>query len=474
MLKKHLLTIGLAGIVIAAGLISCAETVKPGGTNYNDKRATATRPPNIVLILADDLGVHQLGCYGSTFYETPNVDQLATEGMRFTNAYVACHVCSPTRASIMTGKYPARLHLTDFIPGRSDRSGYRLMQPNWKKYLVDGEITIAESLKAAGYATGHFGKWHLNKDKKHVLGRPLDPGSQGFDDVLCTVKPRVKDPQPHPYSNDEHNVRHITERAMTFMENNKDVPFFCYVTHNSIHSPEIENQALIDKYKAKPGSQNKGRLNPVQAAMLETLDASVGTIRRKIKDLGIEDNTIVIFFSDNGQHGPDAGAGSPFRGSKGNFYEGGIRMPFVIKWPGVTAAGSVCDELMISNDFFPTFNEMAGVSSSATNIDGLSLVPVLKDANASLGRQALYWHFPHYRGRNIGPHGAMRKGRYKLLEWYEKSALGENGAFELYDLVADPGEQNNLAASTPGRVNAMSAEFTQWRRDVGAQEMTIK
>jgi len=267
-------------------------------------------------------------------------------------------------------------------------------------------------------------------------------------------------------------VREITEASIAFIERNKDRPFFCYVTHNSIHSPQIERAALIAKYSARAGATKGDRLNPIHGAMLETLDKSVGTICEEIRSLGIEQDTIVVFFSDNGQQGPDEG--EPFRGSKGNFYEGGIRMPFVIKWPGVTAPGSVCDELMISTDFFPTFNEMAGASSSAKDVDGHSLVPVLKDANAGLGRQAIYWHFPHYRKSTIGPHGAMRKGRYKLVEWYEKSALEEPGAFELYDLVDDPREQKNLASSRRSMVKAMSAEFTKWRRHVGAQEMTKK
>jgi len=436
-----------------------------------DNRLQASARPNIVLILADDLGVHQLGCYGSDFYETPNIDQLAAEGMRFTNAYAACHVCSPTRASIMTGKYPARLGITDYIPGwEKGPKGARLIQPKWNMHLVLDEVTVAESLKAAGYATGHFGKWHLNVDKKYRPGRAGDPGSQGFDDVLTTHKPKAG--PPSKYENDAHHVREITEASVAFIEKNRDRPFFCYVTHNSIHSPQIERETLIAKYKARAGASKGGRLNPIHGAMLETLDKSVGQICTKIKSLGIEQNTVVVFFSDNGQQGPDEG--EPFRGSKGNFYEGGIRMPFVIKWPGVTAAGSVCDELMISTDFFPTFNEMAGVTSFAQDVDGISLVPVLQDAKARLGRQAIYWHFPHYRKSSIGPHGAMRKGKYKLVEWYEKSAFAEHGAFELYDLVADPGERKDLARSKARMVKAMSEEFTKWRRQVGAQEMSKK
>lgn len=454
-------------------LLAFCGLLSLGGTEYLPlgSIAKASDRPNVVFILADDLGVHQLGCYGSDFYETPNVDQLAAEGMRFTNAYAACHVCSPTRASIMTGKYPARLGITDFIPGMKRRpEGARLVQPAWNMRLELEEVTLAESLKAAGYATGHFGKWHLNTDKEYKLGRPCDPGSQGFDDVFTTHKPKAG--PPSKYENDAHHVREITERSNAFIEKHKDRPFFCYVTHNSIHSPQIERETLIAKYADRAGAQKGGRLNPIHGAMLETLDKSVGTICEKIRTLGIEQDTVVIFFSDNGQQGPDEG--EPFRGSKGNFYEGGIRMPLVVKWPGVTLAGSVCDELVMSTDFFPTFNEMAGVSSSANSVDGHSLVPVLLDANTRLERRAIYWHFPHYRKSTIGPHGAMRRGRYKLVEWYEKSAFDEEGALELYDLVDDPGEQKNLADSDPRRVKKMNAEFKKWRKDVGAQEMTEK
>jgi uncharacterized sulfatase len=206
--------------------------------------AQSTQKPNIIFILADDLGRHQIGAYGSTFYETPHIDRLAKNGMKFSNAYAASPVCSPTRASIMTGKHPARLHLTDYIPGRSSKNS-KLITPDWKKELPLGEITIAEVLKDAGYATGHFGKWHLNKNKKYKLGRPGDPGSQGFDVVLTTHKPGAG--PKSKFDEDWHHVREITERSVAFIKKNKDQPFFCYVTHNTIHDPEIEKKSLIEK-----------------------------------------------------------------------------------------------------------------------------------------------------------------------------------------------------------------------------------
>ncbi len=436
--------------------------------------AQGASPPNIVFILADDLGWHQLGCYGSTFYETPNIDRLSEQGTRFTNAYAACPVCSPTRASIMTGKNPARLHLTNYIPGRN-RFDRKLLSPDWTAHLPLKEVTIAESLKNRGYTTGHFGKWHLNYDKHYKPNRPGDPGSQGFDEVLTTRKPsfeRIEQPEE-----DWHNVSRITARAIQFIEENKSSPFFCYVTHNSIHDPEVEQKSLVEKYRAKSSSKITGN-NPTQAAMLETLDRSVGTIIDKLAELGIEENTLVIFYSDNGHLGPKNG--KPFRGSKGDLYEGGVRMPLVVKWPRTVPSGKVCEEIVISHDFFPTFCELAGQPATTGDpatpgdIDGVSLVPLLQDAQARLDRDTIYWHFPHYHSAGLGPQGALRKGRYKLIEWFEKSIDGEPGARELYDLIDDPGEARNLVNKLPKVTAQLTQDLESWRKRVGAQPMTLR
>ena len=434
------------------------------GCNPNTR--AFVKQPNIVLILVDDLGSHQLGSYGSIFYETPHIDMLASEGMKFNNAYAACTVCSPTRASIMTGKYPARLHLTDYIPGNEPKNTL-LSVPNWTKQLLSEEITIAEVLKTAGYATGHFGKWHLNKDKNYKSGRPGDPGSQGFDDVLCTHKPGAG-PQG-PYENDWHHVREITERALGFIEKNQGNPFFGYIAHNSIHAPEIEKQEQIDKYNEKYGAEIGGHNNPVQAAMLETLDESIGILMKRLNDLGLEEKTVVIFFSDNGQLGVKSGL--PYRGSKGDLYEGGIRMPLIIRWPGIAKPGSTCEALVISTDFFPTFSELADVEVKVKDIDGMSLVPLLMDPGNKLSRKALYWHYPHYHSAGLGPQGAIRQGSYKLIEWYEKSIFGSDGAVELYNLENDPAEQNNLADSLPDLAAKMLSDLQSWRKEVDAQNM---
>jgi len=439
------------------------QFVIPGCQTDNDDEI---KTPNIVFIVADDLGIHQLGCYGSKYYETPNIDRLAKNGMIFTNAYAAATVCSPTRASILTGKYPARLHLTDYIPGKT-KPGKKLRVPEWTKYLSEKEVTIAEVFKSAGYVTGHFGKWHLNIDKKYQLGRKGDPGSQGFDDVLTTHKPGAG--PDSKMKNDKHHVKEITERALEFIEKNRKNNFFCYIPHNTIHAPEVENDMLVEKYKKKSGDAKKGKHdNPIQAAMLETLDKSVAEILAKLKELNLEENTIVIFFSDNGQLGEKNG--KPFRGSKGDLYEGGIRMPLIFYWPGTIELGVLSEELVISNDFFPTFSELANVKINSET-DGISLLPLLKNSKAKLNRNTLYWHYPHYQGSGLGPQAAIREGKYKLVEWFEKSIDNEKGALELYDLVNDPGEQYNLADSLPKVSSRLFNKLKTWRNNVGAQEM---
>lgn len=448
----------LLNVVIVVTAVCCAANL-----------ARASDRPNIVLILADDLGWHQAGCYGSRFYETPNIDRLASEGMRFTAAYAACPVCSPTRASIMTGKYPARLHLTDYIPGSESRwKEAQLLSPAWTKQLPLEEVTIAEVLRSAGYATGHFGKWHLNEDKKYELGRPGDPGSQGFDDVFTTHKPGAG--PPSRYEHDAHHVREITERALAFLEANRNRPFFCYVPHNSIHRPLREREELIAKYQSKPGS-DRPEHKPIVAAMVETLDASIGRILRKLDELDLADETLVIYFSDNGcMWGPDAL--KPLRGGKGDLYEGGIRVPMVVRWPGVVEPRAMCETPVSSVDLFPTLVDCIGESSSNPNIDGESLLPLLRQTGG-LTREAIFWHYPHYHTLSEGPGGAIRRGRYKLIEWFEKSIDGIEtpGAVELFDLSQDISEQRDLAGERPELALELAEQLQQWRTDVGAQAM---
>jgi uncharacterized sulfatase len=447
--------------VAALALPGCMGAPRLSGKSYSGDK------PNIILILADDQGVHQLSCYGSDFYETPSIDRLAAEGMKFTNAYAAAPVCSPTRASIMTGKYPARLHLTDYIKGSSPKDK-KLLVPQWSPFLPLEEVTIAEALKSAGYLCGHFGKWHLNKDKNYKPGRPGDPGSQGFDKVLTTHKPK-KGPES-PYEEDWHHVRQISEETLAFIEENKDRPFFCYVSHNTIHRPEIERSELIAKYQAKPGADDD-RNRPVLGAMVETLDKSTGRILDKLDELKLADKTIVVYFADNG------GLGShdtlkPLRGAKGSLLEGGIREPLLVRWPGVVKAKSRCDEPVTSVDFFPTFLEAAGLKVTDPEVDGESLMGLLTQ-RADLKRDAIYWHYPHYSPQGHVPAGAIRQGRYKLVEWYEESVDGihAGGAIELFDLERDVGEQNDLAERMPELAAKLHNKLEAWCQRVGAQEM---
>ena len=416
--------------------------------------------PNILFILVDDMGWRQLGCYGSSYYETPNIDKIAREGMKFTDAYAACPVCSPTRASIITGKYPARLHLTDFIPG-SPYLWNKLKQPEWTKYLPLEELTIAEVLKEAGYATASFGKWHLSIAKRPPQSEPFNPDKQGFDEYYVTYKPK-HDQYP---AQDAHNVGAIIEKSLHFMEKNKDKPFFLYVTHNTIHNPLIEKQNLISKYKNKHGFELPEN-RPVIGAMIETLDQSVGRLLQKLKDLKIEKNTIVIFFSDNGGLEWEADQ-TPLRAGKASLYEGGIRVPLIVRWPGAVEPNRVCNVPVISVDFFSTILDMIGITPKH-DVDGVSIVPLLKQTNV-LHRDAIYWHYPHYHSAGIGPSSAIRQGDYKLIEWHEASILGLENRVELYNLREDIGESKNLAMTMPEKTTELCDKLEKWRQSVNAQ-----
>jgi uncharacterized sulfatase len=426
--------------------------------------------PNFLFILADDLGVHQLGSYGSRYYETPNLDRLASESMRFTHAYAAAPICSPTRASIMTGKYPARVRVTDYIPGSDQWINPKLLPPDWNKGLPTSETTIAEALNESGYVSGHFGKWHLNVDKNYELDRPGDPQSQGFADVLSTWKPNEGHNQNPDPKDDPHNARVITDRAIAFMEQHKDQPFFCYVSHNSIHRPEMQHPDRIAKYQKKPATDNVDN-RPVLAAMLEFMDTHIGRLLQKVDELGLTDKTVVVFFGDNGMFGvPDTL--KPLRGAKGYLYEAGIREPLLVRWPGKVKAGSVCDVPVISNDFFPTLLALAGQSANPPNLDGVSLLPLLKQTG-SVNREALYFHYPHYSPQGGKPSGAIITGRYKLITWYEKEVDAANplDAVELFDLEKDISEQHDLAKSMPDKARELYRKFKHWQESAGAQHM---
>ena len=433
--------------------------------------AQTSRPPNFVFVLADDLGWRQLGCYGSSYYESPNIDRLAKQGMRFTDAYAACPVCSPTRASIMTGKYPARLHLTDFIKGGSPPKDSPLAHPVWQKHLPLEETTIAEALKREGYKTASFGKWHLSQDKMPPKSLPFNPDKQGFDEHFVTYKPSgdMKQDWQTP-EDDGHNVELITRKSLAFMENHRDAPFFLYVSHNTIHDPLIERQAAIERYRNKAGSESAEN-NPIIGAMIERLDQSVGRLMAKLDELDLADNTVFIFFSDNGGLEKDA-LQTPLRSGKANLYEGGIRVPLVVRWPGHIQAGTLNDSLVSSVDMLPTILEMAGSDKRYDDIDGISIVPTLTQGSA-LKHDAIYWHYPHYHKAGTGPSGAVRLGKYKLIEWYEPTLLGLEKQVELYDLEEDLGETRDLADEMPEKTEELRNRLIAWRESVGAQMPTV-
>ena len=431
----------------------------------------AVRPPNIVFVLADGLGWAQLGCYRSSYYETPNIDRLAMQGMRFTDAYAACPVCSPTRASIMTGKYPARIRLTDYIPGSNPPKGSRLAYPDWQKYLPLEEITIAEALQQEGYRTASFGKWHLSQEKVPPQSLPFNPDKQGYDEHVVTYKPLgYAQGEWQTPEDDGHNVELITQKSLKFIEDNSDASFFLFVSHNTIHNPLMERKATIEKYRNKMGTELNEN-NPIIGAMIERLDQSVGRLLDKLDELSLTDNTVFVFYSDHGGLESDA-AQTPLRSGKANLYEGGIRVPLIVRWPVRVQPGMLNHNLVSSIDMFPTLLEMAGSDKQYDKIDGISIMPALTK-NSTLGRDALYWHYPHYHGDGTGPSGAVRLGKYKLIEWYEPMLLGGEKNVELYDLENDLSESQDLANEMPEKARELRNMLIAWRKSVGAQMPTV-
>jgi len=368
----------------------------------------------------------------------------------------------------MSGKYPARLHLTDFIAG-NNRTHYPLTQPDWQKYLPLEEVTVAEYLNELGYRTALFGKWHLSQHKTPPESLPFNPDKQGFDESFVSYKPSGGLSQSwQGAEQDAHNVDTITSLAVDFITRNRSNPFILFVSHNTIHDPLKEKAETVAKYEQLPGTK-KSENHPVIAAMIERLDRSCGTILNKIKEAGLEDNTIIVFFSDNG--GKYAYAlQTPLRAGKGWIYEGGIREPLIVKWNGHVDPGTLSDALVSSIDLLPTFLEMAGVRNMPGSIDGQSIVPVLGNPGMEVHTN-LFWHYPHYHvGSGMLPGGAIRSGNWKLIEWYEKSLLGENeSAFELYDLENDIGETRDLSDSLKSIIAELAGELHKWREEVGAQ-----
>jgi len=439
-------------------------------TRAADPASGASGRPNIVFFLADDLGWTGLRCFGSDLYETPNLDRLAQEGVKFTDAYAACTVCSPSRAAVMTGKYPARLHLTDFIAGQN-RPFAKLKIPEWQKWLEHDEVTIAEALKAGGYKTAQVGKWHL--DRKDAKSADYEPVDHGFDRQV--LKPASKGyflNQPAGgFKKGDYLTDYLASEAARIIGDWKDDAFFLYFPFHVPHTPIQGRKDLIETYakKVKPDAKHQ---NPIFAAMVHSMDEAVGTVLDALKRHDLADNTVVVFTSDNGgltqRYGKLGGFtdNHPLRRGKGSAFEGGVRVPMIAKWPGVTPAGTVCAEPVIGIDFYPTFLEIAGVKGDAhhnRSVDGLSLVPLFKNPKARLKREAIYWHYPHYHAGGDGPYNAVRARDWRLVQFYE------DGSEALYNLKSDIGETKNVAAQNAGVASKLRNQLDNWRIAVGAQ-----
>ncbi len=523
-MNKELLTLGF-GLGLT-GLTACFQA--DSGSDVKNVR------PNVLFILVDDLGWSDVGCFGSHFYQTPNIDQLASDGVKFTQAYAACSVCSPTRASIITGKYPARLHLTDWLPGRKDYPFQKLENADINQHLPYDINTLPRVMKENGYQTAIFGKWHLGEDsastKRQGFDLHIPQWNKGWPNGTYFAPYHMKGLEDAPEG--EYLTDRLTDETINYIEQNKNKPFFIYLAHFAVHDPIMGRPDLVQKYKERldkePAAEgmpfilegNPDTASPLSrqeltrmigeddykgfsllpnrtvkikqhqdniefAAMVESVDESVGRIRAKLKELGLEDNTIIIFFSDNG--GMSAAnfgnpkhkiatsnlnkafstSNLPLRGGKGWFYEGGIREPLIIKWPHTGKSGTLCNVPVISVDFFPTIMEMAGISYDKEKyvLDGESLVPYVK-GKASAKDRPIFWHFPHYSNHGQqSPEGAVRYGDFKLIEYYE------NFEVQLFNLKDDPEEQHDLSKLNPDKTKELRSILHTWRKDVNAQMM---
>jgi len=491
--------------------------------------------PNVIFFLVDDMGWRDAACFGSEFYETPNIDSLAADGVKFNQAYAACQVCSPTRASILTGQYPARLKLTDWLAGRRDFDFQKLKKVEINQNLPFDVTTLPELLKEQGYSTAIYGKWHIGEGESSPLGHGFDKHvpegwNKGWPKAGYHAPFKFADipDKPGDYLTDK-----LTDQALKYIEENKDKPFFLYLSHFAVHDPIQGRRDLVGKYKKKLQKMGKPsgpdfilegnpddkkpltreqltklitkpafsgfkvlpqrtvkikqhQDNAEFAGMVESMDESLGRVMKKLKDLGLDDNTIVIFFSDNGgMSGANFGnpkrkvakakldmafatSNLPLRGAKGWMYEGGIRVPMIVKWPGKGKAGITCETPVISTDFYPSILEMLGLNQKPeVHPDGVSFAAAVK--GETFARKPIFWHFPHYSNHGMqSPGGAIRDGDYKLLEYFE------NGTVQLFNLKEDIGEQNDLSKKYPEIVKKLKAKLHNWRNEVGAKMPEFK
>jgi arylsulfatase A-like enzyme len=484
-------------------LFFCVLTLLFSGS-CNGPRSIQQKP-NIVFILVDDLGWRDTGCYGSDFHETPNIDRLAEGSMRFTSAYAACPVCSPTRASIMTGKYPARTGITDWIPGRQANAGPqpcdKLIPRDFDLDMDLEEVTIAESLREAGYHTFFAGKWHLGEDSIYWpehQGFEINKGGWGAGWPRGGYFSPYENPRLDDGSPGENLTDRLTDESIRFMKAHREThpgkPFFLYLSFYAVHTPLQGKPELIRKYGEKLHQTGRdtmemetaerewirhapprGRFverirqgHPVYASMIETLDRNIGKLVEALEDLGLTGNTVVFFMSDNGGLATAEGSPTcnlPLRAGKGWLYEGGIREPMLIRWPGSGSEGKVCDVPVTSTDFYPTILEMTGLDPiPGQHMDGISLAPLLRGESIPETRP-LFWHYPHYSNQGGKPGAAIRLGDYKLIEFFEDSTV------ELYDLSSDPGESKDLAPEMPGKVEEMLVLLHRWQQEVDAKGM---
>lgn len=444
----------------------------------------AEQRPNIVFILADDLGWTDLGCYGSRYYESPNIDRLAEQGLKFSCGYTNAPNCAPTRACLMSGRYSPRHGIYTVQTGARGLEKFRKMIP--VKNQVDlplSEVTLADAMRKAGYATGCFGKWHLGKAPKY------HPSQRGFDDAVMASRghfsPKFQTTPPVPVPDGAYLADVLTDLAVDFIEKHQDEPFFLYLPHNAVHTPIEAPEASIAKFRDK--APVGGHRNPVYAGMIDSVDKSVGRVMAKLDELKLADNTILIFSSDNGGLGGYGELGgstgrnitdnAPLRGGKGMLYEGGVRVPLIIRWPKSIQAGTTCDEPVVTIDFYPTFLEIAGHGGDPQHhLDGVSFVSLLNSSGtAQLDREAIFWHFPGYlqadkeRGTwRTTPAGAIRSGDYKLLEFFEDQHV------ELYNLREDLSQQRDLAKELPEKAAELRQKLHEWRKQVNAPMPTLK
>ena len=429
--------------------------------------------PNIVVIMADDLGWKDLHCYGNDALDTPALDQLATEGMRFTDAYAAAPVCSPTRAAMMTGQAPGRLRLTNHAPGNKDGfslEGSSLREPETVRHLDLSYVTIAERLSEAGYATAHIGKWHLSyvarNNRTGISEVGLRPEKQGFDvnvgGCFRGGPPSYFAPYRIPALKAKHEGEYLPQRladeAIAYIKRKRDHPFFLSWWPYSVHYPMQAREPLIAKYRQMKGP---GIKDPIYAAMIEGMDTEIGRFLAELDEAGLRNNTLVIFKSDNGGYNGD---NRPLRGFKGMLYEGGIRIPWIVRWPGKVEPGTRCDTPVISTDWYPTLLEVVGLSPTPNQtIDGENLLPLLHQ-RGTLDRDAIYFHYPNYafhKRNRLG--GVIREGNFKLIKRYG------DGSLELYNLADDIGEKQNLAAESTEQAKRMETKLNRWLRQIDAR-----